>query len=182
MNDNMIEENWEVITGYDGKYSVSDHGNVYDNWSERMLVSNPRDNAYPSVGLRKGNKDKTHYIHRLVGTAFIPKLNEDMVINHIDEIKSNNHVDNLEWCTIEENLNHGTRNERIRNSEGQKRNGKHARKLLGIKIKGVSIDDGHVIYFDSIHQGKEHGFDPRSVGRNLSGETKKYKGYVWSKI
>lgn len=58
-------------------------------------------------------KARTHRIHRLVATAFIPnplRLNQ---INHKDEIKTNNNVENLEWCDVKYNINYGTRNQKV---------------------------------------------------------------------
>ena len=49
----------------------------------------------------KRSKSKSHYIHRLVATAFIPNPNSFQEINHKDENKSNNIVSNLEWCSHE---------------------------------------------------------------------------------
>lgn len=53
------------------------------------------------------------YIHRLVAEAFIDKIDERDFVNHKDEDHYNNTVDNLEWVSILENINYGTRNERV---------------------------------------------------------------------
>lgn len=52
-------------------------------------------------------------VHRLVALTYLPNPNNLPQVNHKDENKLNNHVENLEWCSVEYNLNYGTRLQRI---------------------------------------------------------------------
>lgn len=61
---------------------------------------------------KDGNK-KSENIHRLVALAFIDNPDNLPQVNHKDEDKLNNNINNLEWVTIQQNANHGTRNQRI---------------------------------------------------------------------
>ena len=84
---------------------MSNLGRVKSSYGKGKILT-PRLNSdgYPRVELYKRSKSKSHYIHRLVATAFIPNPNSFQEINHKDENKSNNIVSNLEWCSHEYNL------------------------------------------------------------------------------
>lgn len=45
-------------------------------------------------------------LHRIVAHTFLPEWNCDLIVNHIDGVKTNNNVDNLEMCTLAENNAH----------------------------------------------------------------------------
>ncbi len=50
-------------------------------------------------------------VHRLVARKFIGEFMQDgLVVNHIDCIKSNNYVRNLEWVSVQYNTQHGYEN------------------------------------------------------------------------
>lgn len=132
----MIKEEWRDIKDYEGKYMVSNLGNVkslnyHREKREELLTPRVCSNEYLEVGLSKNGKSKNYYVHRLVAEAFIPDktkfkyINEKdrlkyvnnldkLDVNHIKEFeKENNRVDNLEWCTRLYNLMYGTHNERV---------------------------------------------------------------------
>lgn len=63
--------------------------------------------TFISKGYRAIIIKKKHYtLHRLIAEAFIPKIEGENIINHIDGNKLNNSIDNLEWCTYSENNKH----------------------------------------------------------------------------
>lgn len=104
--------------GYEGLYEVSDLGRVRSlNYRKtgKVRLLNPllASSGYHQVILFKDKKKKQLYIHRLVVTAFRGPIPVGMVVNHINEIKTDNRLSNLEICTIAQNNNYGTRNERI---------------------------------------------------------------------
>ena len=98
------------IPGYDGKYLVSETGDVYSvrrqGTDGRMLSTRFNSVGYVCVDLRRGKSKKRALVHRLVGEAFIPKPTGKNFINHKDGDKTNNNVSNLEWCTRSENMKH----------------------------------------------------------------------------
>src|SRR5688572_5095932 len=113
-------EIWKAIKGYEGRYEVSNHGNVkalkrlefmpWVNrnrlWSEKMLRPQKKDNLYLFVSLSDGGGKKTQkyrYIHRLVAEAFKGPIDHGYVVNHIDSDVSNNHESNLEVISQRDN-------------------------------------------------------------------------------
>lgn len=55
----------------------------------------------------KGKKNRSFYLHRLIALAFLDAVEGKTDVNHKDGNKLNNHVSNLEWCTPQENNEHG---------------------------------------------------------------------------
>lgn len=114
-----MEEVWKDVQGFEGRYQVSNMGRVrgLDRWSlddrphfvkGRMLkLSINKVKGYLRVSLSDGRRNYKHYeVHRLVALHFVPGYKEGLVVNHINEIKTDNRAENLEWCTYQYNLNY----------------------------------------------------------------------------
>ena len=115
-----MTEIWKNIEGYEGKYQVSNFGQVKSMiGQEKVLHPKKHRNGHLQIGLHKDKKRKTMYIHRLVAQAFIPNPDNLPCVNHKDENPNNNNVDNLEWCTQKYNCNYGTRVDRIMETKKQ---------------------------------------------------------------
>lgn len=102
----LNNEQWKDIFGYDGAYQVSDLGRVRSKkYGKTMIRRASKDkDGYLFIGLWKDGKQKTVKVHRLVAQAFIHNDNIfNNEVNHKDENKENNRVDNLEWCTSQYN-------------------------------------------------------------------------------
>lgn len=125
MIENLPNEIWKDIEGYEGIFQVSNKGRVKS--LERVVNSNggvriikerirkPQDaHGYLRVRLKNGSTDKNYFIHRLVANTFIPNPNNLPQVNHKDENPQNNIAENLEWCTHIYNQLYGTRIERIK--------------------------------------------------------------------
>lgn len=105
---------WADIESYEGKYAVSELGEViswrYAKGKESGLLSQSDRRGYPSVYLRKPKeKGKYFTVHALVAKAFIGPRPNGFAINHIDGNKRNNVSSNLEYCTHSENAKHSFR-------------------------------------------------------------------------
>ena len=96
-----MEEEYKIITGYEN-YSVSNFGNVKNNYTGRILKPGIDKKGYLFVIL-SGEIKKTFKIHRLVAQAFIPNLYKP-IVDHIDNDRANNCVDNLRYVTNQENI------------------------------------------------------------------------------
>lgn len=114
-------ENWKPVLGYEGYYEVSDLGRVRRvdrlvktgiRHSEtrmahgRVLKQNNKRNGYLTVDLCKDNKVKTISVHKIVATAFVPRMDGETEVNHLNCNKHDNRAINLEWCTPQENKDH----------------------------------------------------------------------------
>lgn len=110
----LMEETWRPIVGYEGRYEISNFGNVrslpkYHRKHSVLLkpYQNPR-HGYTEVRLTKDGKSKTRRLHKLVLEAFTDYRSKGYVlyqeIDHIDGNKANNHLINLEVVTHKENM------------------------------------------------------------------------------
>lgn len=109
------------ISGYEGLYAVTEDGQVWGYKSKRFLTPIQEWTGYYKVNLSKNGKVKAYKVHRLVLETFNPVDNmPSLDIDHIDENKGNNALANLRWKTHQENCNSGSRNQRIRKTQGTK--------------------------------------------------------------
>lgn len=117
--DIKIEKNG-IVHDYTGLYQVSNKGRVralnYRRTGKIKVISQGTNRGYYRVQLHKNGERNDFQVQRLVATAFIPNPENKPEVNHINENKLDNRVENLEWTTHEENVNHGTRNNRISQS------------------------------------------------------------------
>ena len=101
-------EIWKDIDGYEGKYQISNLGNVkslsFRNQKfSGYLTQKTSNKGYKVVELTEKGKTKFALVHRLVAVAFVDNPNNFPIVNHKDENPINNHADNLEWCTYSYN-------------------------------------------------------------------------------
>lgn len=169
-----MNEIWADISGYEGKYQVSNLGKVKSlNYShtgkEKILKYKKNRYGYLTVNLCSNGKLKMFSIHRLVAQSFIPNTNNLPEVNHKDENKENNCVENLEWSTRKYNLCYGTRTERIS-------------KALSKKV-GCYKDGKLIKIYNSMRDTEKDGFNPSNVCQCCQGKRyKTHAGYQWRYI
>lgn len=118
-------EIWKEIEGFDGKYQISNKGNVksLSKWKNgENLKPGINKSGYKYVNLVKDGRNKIvdMRIHRLVAKYFIPNPEKLPEVNHIDGNKLNNNVENLQWCSREYNIRHAFDNGLILKRFGNK--------------------------------------------------------------
>jgi hypothetical protein len=113
---------WKDIKGYEGLYQINEYGEVkslsrivINNGGkqvlpERILKPSVVGKGYLKVDLRKNNKTKRYYIHKLVAEHFLENKYNYKIVNHKDGNKLNNHYKNLEWVTYSQNNIHAYEN------------------------------------------------------------------------
>lgn len=104
-------EVWLPVPGYEGRYSVSDFGNVMSmNWNNtdllKILKPARGSHGYLQVNLWKNDKPKSNLVHSLVASAFIGERRKGLHINHKSGIKTDNRASNLEYVTRSQNSQH----------------------------------------------------------------------------
>lgn len=168
--ENLLNEVWKPVKGFEGLYEVSNLGNVRS--EDRYVMNGNRccllkgkpkkaylhSNGYLMADLFK-NGQGTHYlIHRLVAEAFIPNPKNLPCIDHINTIKTDNRVENLRWCSHKENMNNPLTREhiniKIRSKEVQEK------RLATIRKKQSYHCEIPVYYIDE--QGKKISFKSMS--------------------
>ena len=196
-------EKWSIIDGYDD-YFISNLGNIYSLKSSKFLKPRKSD-GYLRVTLCKKGKVKSHFVHKLIASAFILKNGDRNFVNHINSNRSDNRIENLEWCTTSENIIHGwkygniigitgrkhsvqTKYKISKNKKGLKHSEFHNHKISsglrnGVRASKIIQYDllmNEICRFNCIKDASEKlSINYDGIINNLRGLTKKYKGYVF---
>lgn len=182
-------EIWKDIKGYEGLYQISDHGNVKNLRTNKLMKPELLKKGYLRVGLSLNGDRKRFLIHVLVASNFISeKPSNNSEVNHKDLNKKNNKVDNLEWTTPSENVNHA-----IINIDGRKERLQKNMSLIGRKysyigveaskkpVQQINKDTGEIIAeFESAREAsKKTNSNYKNISQVCNGEKKTHNGYIW---
>lgn len=104
---------WLPVPGYEGRYDVSDDGQVRSwlKWYRepnaplpRLLTPSPNpDSGYPQVVLYKDRRGISKAVHQLVALAFIGPRPDGQEVRHLDGDATNATRTNLAYGTSTEN-------------------------------------------------------------------------------
>ena len=156
----MIEI-WKDIQGYEGKYKVSNLGNVKSTYSNKILLPS-KCKWYLYVYWYKNKIRKGIAIHRIVAQTFIENLHDLPVVNHKDECKTNNCVNNLEWCSYLYNNTYGTKLEKVSKC-----------------IDQYKKDGTFIKTWSSTQEAERSGFNHGNIILCCKGKRITHKGYIW---
>lgn len=183
-----MTEDWRDIKGYEGKYQISNMGNVkslnyHRGKSERILkprYPSPPQNEYGYVVLSKNNKVQHFYIHRLVAEYFLDNPQNKPYVNHKDGNKHNNNVENLEWVTpLENNLHayHILGKHPMRGFKFDKN--KNSKKVAQFYVSPEGYEYKIAVYANSVAASFINNIDKRSINLCCNGKFKQAGGYIW---
>lgn len=176
-----MEEIWKDVIGYEGLYQVSNFGRVKSlgnggsknsKFSSERILKQLNRNGYFGVCFCKDGKKKIYLVHRLVATAFLPNPDNLPQVNHKDQCKTNNVCSNLEWCDCKYNINYGTHNKRMAESNTNHPN----------KSKKVMCIETGKIYPSAMQVKRELGFANTSISAVCLGKYKQAYGFHWKYI
>ena len=187
------KEEWKDVGVYKGVdftncYEVSTFGNVRsldrtitDKRGTRQPVKGqpiePKlDRGYLRIALSKNGKRVYTTVHQLELQTFKPNPDPKIYtqVNQIDENPSNNHLNNLEWCTAEENINHGTRTERAR-----QKNRLRFIPTMKLDLNGNIID---VYYQKEDITERNTGVTHHYIASSMNKGNNVINGYFWIKL
>lgn len=117
--ENIVEEIWKDIPGYENMYQVSNLGNVkslsrivkHSRGGDKVIkerILKPALNVHGRlrISLSKNSSEKLFQIHQLVAMAFLnhTPCGYKLVIDHINNNPLDNRVENLQIVTQRENV------------------------------------------------------------------------------
>lgn len=161
---------WRWIEGYEGKYKVSDRGEVFS-IASNSIMKQQETCGYKVVFLRKGKKYKKYRVHRLVANSFVKNTDGKPHVNYIDEDRTNNYYKNLEWVTPLENDNYGNRN-------------KHISENISSKVKILAEKGNEKLYFNSLTEAENSGIGVtvRGISSVLHEHQHTHRGYKFKVV
>lgn len=180
-----MQEIWKEIPGYNGKYLISNLGNILStNYSgtgkTHQLKQKKHHTGYLFVRLSNGSRkeQKNCTIHSLVAHAFIPNPLNKRCVNHIDGDKTNNCISNLEWTTHKENSEHAIRTGLRNPHKNNHPKGKYTPNSR--RIDQYDIDGNLIKSWDCISDAaRECNILPSQITNNAKGRNKTVHGFVW---
>lgn len=143
-------------------YFVYDDGKVQNKKTGLFLKPYRKPDGYEYVRLYKDGKFERWYIHRLVATCYLPKVEGKNQVNHINSIRYDNRVDNLEWVDASENQKHSYTN-----------TGTNEHKVYNFVFKGELISVVNLKQFCN-----EYELSYTSMVKVATGAHKNHKGYT----
>lgn len=179
--ENLENEEWLPVVGYEGLYEVSNMGRIKSlgnnkSRKEKILKQIKFKSGYLRVGLSINKTHKLYQVHRLVANAFIPNPNNYTTVNHKNEIKTDNRVENLEWMNMKQQVNYGTCIQRRVAS----RDYKSIAEKLSRQVYQYTKDGTLVAIWESTRECERSGYIHSAISECCNGKLKSHRGYLWS--
>ena len=150
-------------------------GKIYDKKLKRFVKGYEQASGYIRVCLQDddGNWIKMLF-HRAILEAYIGEgIPQGFEVNHIDECKKNNQIKNLNLMTHNENINFGTRNERI--AKAQMNDPNRSKRVQAFNKDGKLVFD----FPSSMEAQRKMGFNNSHIIECCKGKLKTHKGLIW---
>lgn len=166
--DDLPNEIWRDVLGYEGLYKVSYYGRVksFQRVKPRILSPQQNNNGYLNMLLHKGGEIHPIGAHVLVAKAFIANPDEKPQVHHISADKHNNCVWNLSWVTNSENIQNALQSGRIKTGSANSCSKLTAEQVEEILKTAIPRDKK----FGSRHLAKKFGIGNSTIYRIINGE------------
>ena len=188
-------EIWKPVRDYEGLYEVSNLGRVKSlskfhctsknhsslgYWSKEKILKPQIDiNGYKYVRLYNGDKWKYFKVHYLVAKTFIPNVNNEPTVDHIDRNKQNNEVSNLRWASYVEQANNKDKTNIIKK---MKKFGKKKYPNRAEKIKQFNKNNEYIKTFNSSREASRLlNISETSISNCVNGYSKTAGGFIWKR-
>ena len=162
------DERWVPIKGTT-KYFISTKGRVYGPGKSKkgeILHPTRTKKGYYEFGIKINGKDYKRTLHRSLGEAFIPNINNDPYVRHLNDNRDDNSLENLVWGTEKDN------------TQDSIRNGTSATIRSKIPVKVTDINSNIEVICNSISDASAYtGALRSSITRVLRGDSNHAKGY-----
>lgn len=193
----LPDEEWKPVSGHENFVMVSNYGRVKrkgcnsgngakKEWlvdhilkptldCKKINVSDGKPRGYLRVTWTEGSrKIKVHKkLHCLVAEHFISNPDDKPEVNHISEEKQDNRVINLEWTTHDENMKHGTRNQRV--AKANTNNPKTSKPVGQYTLSGAFVKE-----YPSANEAQRDGFSQGNISQCCEGSRSQHKGFKWA--
>lgn len=172
-----MTEIWKTIEELEGKYEVSNLGNIRNKTSKHIISQHLINSGYLKVCFSHKGKSHNRLVHRLVALYFCDGFDQEMQVNHINAIRTDNRSDNLEWVTPKENIqdciSRGTHDVKSAHAVAHEKRKK--------RVAQIDKTGKHILNtFDSAREAAKYiGIHENCISRVCRGERKFSKGYSW---
>ena len=189
--DDLPNERWLDIAGYEGSYKISDYGRVKSlerfinpthHYFEKIIKMQKNKNGYYLFTICKNGTKKQQFVHQLVGKHFVPNPENKPIFNHkkiVTKDFCDNRYTNLVPATYSENIqyayNVGTKKPNINMLGVRGYLNKLSKKVIQFDTNGDLIKQ-----WDSINDiERETGFLHGNIISCCTGQYKQAYGYIW---
>lgn len=178
-----MSEVWRDVVGYEGRYQVSNYGNVksiiFSKNGKEFSLSLLNGKDYLLVKLYKDGKGSMQRVHRLVAEAFIDNPDNLPVVNHKNWDKHDNRAENLEWCSYSYNNSYLPPESKKAKAKKLRANCQDSSgKQFASPKRVICIETGKM--FNSISEAARFtGVEQSNISRALAGRQRTSSGYHW---
>lgn len=184
----LPNEEWQDIQGYEGLYQVSNYGRVKSlgriskrksRWGgqytvvmkEKIKTPFKNNKGYYMIHLNNNGKESNLLIHRLVGKAFIPNPYNNPEIDHKNENKNDNKINNLTWCTRLYNNTKG-----VQSKDGRRNSSRFRMR----PVRQYDLQGNLLNIYEGIRIAEEKtSIDNRNIVKCCKGKEKTAGGFIW---